>query len=116
MANLAPQRFAGISPLLQLMEYGYLQSSNQCRRVLLLLHSHPKHVARCAWIDVLFTQAFGHNMPAIICPKACRLQPKDPRTVKNFVDCYRKLILDNNILDQVKKREDQIRYPLPLYL
>jgi hypothetical protein len=64
----------------------------------------------------VFTQAFGHNMPAIIRPKARRLQSKDPRTVKNFVDCYRKLILDNGILDHVKKLVDQIRYPLPLYL
>jgi len=69
---------------------------------------------RCAWINILFTQAFGHNMPAIIRPKARRFQPKDPWIVKNFVTCYRKMLLDNGILDRVKKLEDQIRYPLPL--
>lgn len=57
---------------------------------------------RCIWIDILFTQAFGHNMPAIIRPKARRLQPKDPRIVKNFVTVYRKMILENGVLDRVK--------------
>ena len=95
-----------ISPGLQINAGGYFPYD--------IPISNMEH--RCTWIDFLFTQAFGHNVPAIIRPKARRLQPKDPWFVKNFVDCYRKLILDNCILDRVKKLEDQLRYPLPLSL
>jgi hypothetical protein len=40
---------------------------------------------RTVWIELHYTEAFDHNMQAIIKPNARRLQCKDPRIVDNFI-------------------------------
>lgn len=39
---------------------------------------------RSLWIDIPYTAAFGHKVPAIVKAKARRLKLMDPRTVKKF--------------------------------
>jgi hypothetical protein len=67
---------------------------------------------RCLWIDVSYTVAFGHNMPAIIKPKAHRLHCKDPRLLANFTQTYKKFILKNKLLSKVAMLKKHVSYSL----
>lgn len=67
---------------------------------------------RCLWVDIAYTTAFGHNMPAIVRPAARRLHCKDPRLVANYVRAYKNFIKKHRLSAKVKKLKEEASYPL----
>jgi hypothetical protein len=55
----------------------------------------------CLWLDIHFTNAFGHIMPMLNTPITQRLHCRDPRIVKNFVSMYEKLEKQNKLREKV---------------
>jgi Reverse transcriptase (RNA-dependent DNA polymerase) len=69
---------------------------------------------RCLWLDISFTVAFGHNMPAIIKPVTRRLHCKDPRIVTNFTKRYETLAKRYKLRERVEALDSIATYPLAL--
>jgi hypothetical protein len=60
---------------------------------------------RCLWVDISYTNAFGHNMPLIQHPITRRLHCKDPRVVANYIRTYEKLAIKHDLLRKVQALE-----------
>jgi hypothetical protein len=50
----------------------------------------------CLWVELSFISTFGHNMPAIVHPKARRLHCRDPQVVNNYIKRYEALATKHN--------------------
>ncbi len=72
----------------------------------------PNTDHRCLWADISFSNAFGHNMPTIVCPIAHRLHCKDPHIMSNYVKGYKAFITKHNLLGKVKKLNSSVAYPI----
>jgi len=71
----------------------------------------PRTNHRTLWIDVSFQNAFGHNMPMLVCPSMRKLQCKDARCIQNFISSYKKFIDKHNLLERAKVLENTITFP-----
>jgi hypothetical protein len=67
---------------------------------------------RCLWIDLTFTAAFGHNIPAVTRPKTRRLHNKDPRIVANYCKRYEELAGKFNMEERVKRLNEESNIPM----
>ena len=69
---------------------------------------------RCLWIDLTFTNAFGHTMPDILRPHMREIICKDPRGTKNYQQ-HLKLLYETkkNLLNRARSLAKNTSYPLP---
>jgi hypothetical protein len=72
----------------------------------------PKTNHQALWIDITYVEAFGHHMSHITRPSASRLQCSDPRSMDNFVNRYKKMIEQGDLLQKAKLLEQEGKYPL----
>jgi hypothetical protein len=63
---------------------------------------------RCLWMDVSFTQAFGHNMPTLHCMKSRRLHCKDPRLVDNYIHLFHQYASHHDLFKKVNKLRNTV--------
>jgi len=71
----------------------------------------PNTDHRCLWVDLSFSEAFGHNMPLLARPHTRRLHCRDPRFVKNYISRFKKLAKKAGLLDKVVALDCQAQYP-----
>jgi hypothetical protein len=67
---------------------------------------------RCLWLNLTYTQDFGHNMPATVKPRHRRLHCHDPRIISNYVARYEMLAKKNKLQDKVIALYSSLSYPL----
>jgi hypothetical protein len=68
----------------------------------------------CLWIDITFTNMFGHNIPAFVRPKVRRLNCRDPRLIANFNRRLESLLTRHDLLPRYHDLWNEMPYPASL--
>jgi len=90
-----------VSPGVTIQKGGYLDYNQFIR--------NANHM--CLWIDVTFTNAFGHNMPAIIRPSMRCLTCHNSRIINNYITSYEYLAAKHNLLGRSLSLLSTASYP-----
>ena len=70
---------------------------------------------RALWIDLSYTNAFGHTMPPLARPQARRLTCKHPVIRDRFIAAYESFVSDHQLLEKTAALLARTTYPLSEY-
>ena len=66
---------------------------------------------RAGWLDITYEAALGYPMAPLKRPKARRLQNKDPRIVKKYLEYLVEFIKYHRLVERAVELECTVNYP-----